>query len=154
MLVSLFISLRLAEASSSDWPPERKTTPGRAGTIDLERVLTVAHAISCAEALVPEVEPGVTMFGLRRHPSIRTLWSINAFITAANTLSEAAAQASMEWAPSIKISGSTMGTSPLAWQMEAYLAKVWAFSRVDKALGRCSPILSTDLHLANLQPLL
>jgi len=46
MLVNLFISLRFNEASSSDWPPDKKTTPGRAGTIVLERVLTVYHAIS------------------------------------------------------------------------------------------------------------
>ena len=45
MFWSLFIALRLTEADSSDWPPERKTTPGRAGTIERDRVLTVSQAI-------------------------------------------------------------------------------------------------------------
>jgi len=43
--------LRLREASSSDCPPERKVTPGRDGTIVLERVLTVYQAISYGVAL-------------------------------------------------------------------------------------------------------
>jgi hypothetical protein len=66
----LFISLRLTEASSSDYPPERKTIPGRAGTIVLDNVLTVYQAISKEVDLLGFSEPGVTMFGLRRHPSI------------------------------------------------------------------------------------
>jgi hypothetical protein len=71
MLVNLFIAFKLREASSSDCPPERKTTPGRAGTIDLPRVLTVYQAISSALARVVHDAPGVTMFGLRRRPSIK-----------------------------------------------------------------------------------
>jgi len=42
----LFIALRFNEASSSDCPPDKNVTPGSAGTIVLERVLTVYHAIS------------------------------------------------------------------------------------------------------------
>jgi len=45
---SLFISFKFKEASSSDCPPERNTIPGRAGTMVLDRVLTVNHAISAA----------------------------------------------------------------------------------------------------------
>jgi hypothetical protein len=71
--VILFIALRLRDASSSDYPPDKKVTPGRAGTIDLERVLTVIQAISCALDLFGHSAPGVTMFGLRRSPSMRSL---------------------------------------------------------------------------------
>lgn len=69
MFSSLFIALRLREASSSDYPPERKVIPGMAGTIVLERVLTVNHAISSWDLFSLEVAPGVTMLGLRRSPS-------------------------------------------------------------------------------------
>jgi len=48
---NLFIAHKFNEASSSDCPPERKTTPGSAGTIVLERVLTVYQAISYGVAL-------------------------------------------------------------------------------------------------------
>lgn len=72
MAVILFISLRLRVASSSDCPPERNMIAGRAGGIDLERVLTVYHAISFGLDLAA-VAPGVTMFGLRKHPSRKTL---------------------------------------------------------------------------------
>ena len=79
---------RFTEASSSDCPPERNTTPGRAGTIDLERVLTVNQAISWPEDLFGQLAPGVTMFGLRRSPSMRRCWAKSYCITAENTLSE------------------------------------------------------------------
>jgi hypothetical protein len=42
---NLFIAFKFYDASSSDYPPDKKTTPGNAGTIVLERVLTVYHAI-------------------------------------------------------------------------------------------------------------
>jgi len=60
------------EASSSDYPPDRKTTPVKAGTMDLERVLTVYQAISLALDLLGFDWPGVTILGLRRHPSRTT----------------------------------------------------------------------------------
>ena len=69
--VKAFMALRFKEASSSDCPPERKQTPGRAGTIVLERVLTVNQSISPFVALVLQLAPGVIMFGLRRSPSMR-----------------------------------------------------------------------------------
>jgi len=34
----------------------------------------------------------------------------------------------MSCVPSVKISGSTIGTSPFSWQMTAYLARPYAFS--------------------------
>jgi len=41
-----FMAFKFREAYSSDCPPDRKVTPGRAGTMVLERVLTVIQAIS------------------------------------------------------------------------------------------------------------
>lgn len=93
--VITFMAFRLREASSSDCPPERKVTPGRAGTMVLERVLTVYQAISYGVALCAHEAPGVTMFGLRRRPSIKSLWLKSSAITAEKTLSETSAQTSM-----------------------------------------------------------
>jgi len=94
------------------------------------------------------------MLGLRRQPSRMILWSIRAFWQAAKTLSETSAQTSMVWAPSVRISGSTMGTSPLSWQIPAYLARVCAFSAIARGVGWFFAVLMlrTALHLANLQP--
>lgn len=88
MFVSLFMSFRFREASSSDWPPERKHIPGSAGTIVRDRVLTVYHAISGDDFLSGQDAPGVTMLGLRRVPSMIKLWSSIVFMTAENTRSE------------------------------------------------------------------
>ena len=65
-----FIALRYYDASSSDEPHDKKVTAGRAGTIVLERVLTVNHAISLAFDLSVHEAPGVTMFGFKRSPSM------------------------------------------------------------------------------------
>lgn len=46
------MALKYREASSSEDPPDKKVTPGRAGTIVLDKVLTVYIAISPAVALV------------------------------------------------------------------------------------------------------
>ena len=81
------MAFRLTEASSSDWPPERKTTPGMAGGTVLERAVTVAFPTSAGVALTPEDWPGVTMLGLRRVPSRYTWWSLRALYTAASTVS-------------------------------------------------------------------
>lgn len=66
----MFIACRFKEASSSDYPPERKTTPGNAGTIVRDRVLTVYSAIYFAVALYGQLMPGVTIFGFSKRPSI------------------------------------------------------------------------------------
>jgi len=92
---TLLMSLRLTEASSSDCPPDKNTIPGRAGTMVLERVLTVNQAISLDDFLSGHSDPGVTMFGLRRHPSMITFWSCSAFMHAAKTLSETSAHTSI-----------------------------------------------------------
>lgn len=59
-------------------------------------------------------DPAVTILGLRRQPSKNTLFSFNALKTAANTFSVTFWHISIEWSPSAKISGSTIGTSPLS----------------------------------------
>jgi hypothetical protein len=110
------MALRLREASSSDYPPERKKTPARAGGMVLlrARAVLVAISYSLTLALSALVDPGVTMLGLRRHPSQKMWLSCKALTTAAKTFSVTFWQTSIEWLPSARISGSTMGTSPLA----------------------------------------
>lgn len=93
--VILFIAFKFKEASSSDCPPERKTTPGRAGTIVLERVLTVYIAISPLVDLFGHDYPGVTMFGLSIRPSMRRCWLKSSDMTAAKTFSETRAHVSI-----------------------------------------------------------
>jgi hypothetical protein len=95
-----FIAFKCKEASSSDYPPDKKVTAGNAGTIVLDRVLTVIHATSSGDFLSGHSAPGVTIFGLSKVPSIISLWSIIAFITAANTLSDTSAHLSMVCLPS------------------------------------------------------
>lgn len=94
------MAFKFNEASSSDYPPDKKTTPGNAGTIVLERVLTVYHAIYSAEALSGQLAPGVTIFGFNKSPSIKSLCSNNYCWTAEKTLSDTSAQTSMLCDPS------------------------------------------------------
>lgn len=82
------MEFRFYEASSSDYPPDKKTTPGNAGTIVLERVLTVYHAIYSLVAFSRQVAPGVTIFGFNKSPSIKSLCSNNCAMTAEKTLSD------------------------------------------------------------------
>jgi hypothetical protein len=59
---SAFIALRCTEASSSDWPPERKVMPGTAGGTERWRAVTVAVATSLGEIVLcsgcPESDEG------------------------------------------------------------------------------------------------
>ena len=89
------MAFKFKDASSSDYPPERKTTLGKAGTIDLERVLTVNQAISSLEALFGHEAPGVTIFGLSMRPSMRSLCLKSCCITAEKTLSDTSAHTSI-----------------------------------------------------------
>ena len=88
--------------------------PGIAGTYILDKVLTVYQAISYADFFSAEEDPGVTIFGLINNPSSRSLCSMRLYITYLKTLSDASAQTSMEWSPSVKISGSMIGTKPFS----------------------------------------
>lgn len=87
----MFISLRFKEASSSLYPPDKKVTPTRAGGTVLLSATTVLYAISLAVilALSGFDVPGVTMFGLSKQPSKKTLFSFKALKTAESTLSVA-----------------------------------------------------------------
>jgi len=89
------MALRFIEASSSDYPPDKKVTPGRAGTMVLESVLTVYQAISSFEALFGQVAPGVIMLGFNRRPSIRRCWLKSSCMTAVKTLSDTSAHLSI-----------------------------------------------------------
>jgi hypothetical protein len=44
-------------------------------------------------------------------------------------------EVSISWTPSQRISGSTIGTKPLSWQIHAYLANPQAFSLIAKSDG-------------------
>ncbi|KAJ8958395.1 hypothetical protein NQ318_002177 [Aromia moschata] len=62
-------------ASSSDWPPDKKTIPGTAvGTVRW-RAVTVAAPI-CSGVALAAVCPGVTMLGFSRVPSRNTLYLV------------------------------------------------------------------------------
>jgi len=95
MFWSLFISFKLREASSSDWPPDKNTIPGIAGTIVLERVLTVNQATSAGVFFLVQLAPAVTMLGLSKSPSRIKWWSMRALLTAENTISETLAHSSI-----------------------------------------------------------
>lgn len=107
------IAFKKTVAYSSENPPDKKLMVGRADGIVLRRVLTVFHATSAGSGAGPS-NPGVTMLGLSMHPSHKIWLSCRAFTQAACTLSVTAALTSMSWVPSAKISGSTIGQSPLA----------------------------------------
>ena len=95
-----FIALRQREASSSDDPPDKNVTAGRAGTIVLERVRTVSHAISFGFDLFEHEAPGVTIFGFNKSPSISKCYLNNSAITADKTLSVISALTSILCSPS------------------------------------------------------
>jgi hypothetical protein len=88
-VVSWFIAFKFNEASSSDYPPERNVTPTNAGGTVLLKAKAVLYPISYGVTLLLSelVDPGVTMFGLRRQPSKKILFSFKALKTAASTLS-------------------------------------------------------------------
>lgn len=83
----LLIASKLTVASSSDCPPDKKVTPGTAGGTVRLKAVTVALATSAGENLTECCIPPVTMLGLRRVPSKKTLWSFRALYTKDNTVS-------------------------------------------------------------------
>merc|ERR1719171_2444997 len=109
-----FMALRLRVDSSSDWPPDRNMIPGTAGGTLLLSILGVYSAMVSGEHLVPLSAPGATMDGLSRIPSKRTSWSARYLKVWAQVLLATSRVVSMSCSPSSKISGSTMGTSPLS----------------------------------------
>jgi hypothetical protein len=83
------MALRLSDASSSDYPPDKNMTPTKAGGTVLLRARAVLYPTSEGVTLVLSglVDPGVTMLGLSKHPSRKMLFSAKALKTAASTLS-------------------------------------------------------------------
>jgi len=63
MLLSAF---KFNDASSSDYPPDKKVIPTQAGKIDLDNAVAVLQAISYGVifGLSALVDPAVTIFGL------------------------------------------------------------------------------------------
>src|ERR1039458_5402108 len=70
-----FMAFNRPEASSGDWPPERKVIPGTAAGTDRKRHLTVVSATSSTGSWRGQDHPGSTMLGFRRMPSKATLWA-------------------------------------------------------------------------------
>jgi len=60
------MAFKFKDASSSDYPPDKKVIPTQAGKIDLDKATAVLKAISweVTLALSGFVDPGVTIFGL------------------------------------------------------------------------------------------
>ena len=84
-----FIASRFVVASSSPWPPERKTMPGTdAGTV-LFRHCTVFSDTSSRPARPTADAPESTIFGFSRIPSNATPWDRNWRNTSANAASVA-----------------------------------------------------------------
>mmetsp|Transcript_6264 Transcript_6264/g.22928 ORF Transcript_6264/g.22928 Transcript_6264/m.22928 type:complete len:243 (-) Transcript_6264:476-1204(-) len=152
---SLFIAFRCAVASSSLCPPDRNRIPGTAGGTTRCSARTVSRATSSVDAPPsPASAPAVAMLGLRIVPSSITPWSLRDLNTAARTRSVTAADVSTSCAPSVKISGSTIGTRPFFWQIDAYRASASAFARTHKSLGLplALSIDNTARHFANRAP--
>lgn len=78
------MAFKLTEASSSDYPPDKKKIPTQAGKIDLLKATAVLKPISYGVTLALSglVDPGVTIFGLYNIPSKNKLFSTKAAFTA------------------------------------------------------------------------
>jgi len=83
------MAFKFNEASSSDYPPDKKTTPTKAAGIVLDKAKTVLVAISAGVAffLSGWLVPGVTIFGFNNPPSQKNLLSLRHLVTTVNTLS-------------------------------------------------------------------
>src|SRR6185436_1968991 len=79
-----FISLRWIVELTSDWPPERKTTPATSAGTWSRRTRTVAAATSSGPACVGAPAPDSTMFTLRREPARLTRWAASCSYSASN----------------------------------------------------------------------
>src|SRR5206468_3979515 len=130
-----FIALRWAVASSSDCPPERNTIPGTAAGTVRRRHRTVACATSSTGARRPDTAPGNTMLGFRSMPSSATLCSHRAWKTVCSVASVTSKHRSIECPPSIRTSGSTIGTISASWHNAAYRASASALASRANGVG-------------------
>lgn len=83
------MAFKFKEASSSDYPPDKKVTPTKAGTTVLDKATTVLVAISSEVilGLSAFLDPAVTMLGFNKHPSKKIFYYYKALKTADKTLS-------------------------------------------------------------------
>mmetsp|Transcript_2008 Transcript_2008/g.5275 ORF Transcript_2008/g.5275 Transcript_2008/m.5275 type:complete len:315 (-) Transcript_2008:556-1500(-) len=106
------MAFRFTVASSSLCPPLRNMTPGMAAGTVRRSAATVCAAISEGVALVLLSTPGRTICGLSRQPSSSTEWCHRREVHALSTRSATSCDRWMVWLPSMRISGSTIGTRP------------------------------------------
>ena len=128
---------RFTVASSSGWPPDRKTIPGTAaGTALLKQAMVFSATSWGPPPGRPRRRPTATMLGFSRMPSRATRWLPE--------LVEGLPQGGPRWRrssdrcrgpPSMSTSGSTMGTSPACWLRAANRARAWALTSMQWALG-------------------
>ncbi len=85
-------------------------------------------------------------------PSIRIFSDCNSLITAFKTFSVTLTEVFKLWLPSLKTSGSIIGTIPLYWQILANLVIELAIFLIAVYEGLSIEILKKVLNLANLQP--
>ena len=93
--------------------------PGTAGGTRRFSIFSVYSATRSGVSFFLLSAPGVTMDGLSRMPSNITPKSARYLKVAAQVFSATARVRSMSCSPSSRISGSTIGTRPLSWQMAA-----------------------------------
>ena len=105
-----FISLSRLVASSSDMPPDRNTTPGiSTGTCAVStRIVSSAMSPSLRWSGLPF--PGTIMLTFSSEPGRSTRCCASWTNRASSVREVASAQAPIPCAPSIRISGSTIGT--------------------------------------------
>src|ERR1017187_8273659 len=64
-----FIAFKRAEASSADWPPDKKAMAGTAAGTERKRQATVASATSSTACCLGQFTPATTILGFRIIPS-------------------------------------------------------------------------------------
>jgi hypothetical protein len=85
-------------------------------------------------------------------PSIRIFYDCNSIITAFNTFSVTLTEVFKPWLPSLRTSGSIIGTIPLYWQILANLVIELTILLIAYYDGMTSETLKNVLNLANLHP--
>mmetsp|Transcript_19443 Transcript_19443/g.51699 ORF Transcript_19443/g.51699 Transcript_19443/m.51699 type:complete len:239 (+) Transcript_19443:1577-2293(+) len=151
---STFSVFKLIVASSSLMPPDKNMIPGTSFGTAPSITRTVAIAISCEDARTPQLAPGITIIGFSSVYCSGTPRFFSATYVAAITFSDTAADTPISWLPSIRISGSTSGTSPASTAMAAYSASssalVWTAAADGKP--RAGSILRAARHLTKRAP--
>ena len=139
-------------AARSLCPPERNTIPGTAAGTARRRQRIVTSATSSTAACCRQSWPGSSMPVLSNIASNTTRWSKRAANTVFNVALVTASQRAMVWLPSIKTSGSTIGTRPASWLNAANSASARALASRQVAVGRPSPMTITARHLVKRAP--